>query len=117
MIDTLEKTITLPAHRIERLLAIFDKCRCRKHISVKKWHRVLGELRSMVLALPGGRGLFNALQLGLKHTDKHRVRLNESIQHALTNFEALAYSVASRLTRLGEIIPDRPYCTGAHDAA
>jgi hypothetical protein len=28
---------------------------------VAKWHRVLGELRSMALAIPGARGLFSHL--------------------------------------------------------
>ena len=34
----------------------------QKRISVDKWHRCLGELRSMSLALPGSRGLFSQMK-------------------------------------------------------
>jgi hypothetical protein len=62
LIDTVNKTITLPPHRVERLLQIFESLHGKKRVSLNNWHRVVGELRSMVLAIPGGRGLFNALQ-------------------------------------------------------
>ena len=53
---------------------------CGRHrIGVKKWQRVLGELRFMGPAVPGSAGLFGALQLGLSHADKHRVKITRHL--------------------------------------
>jgi hypothetical protein len=117
LIDTMDKTILLPAHRLERLRLIFDELRGRKRVALKQWHKVLGELRSMVLAIPGGRGLFSTLQSGLQHMDKHRVRLSPVIRAQLDDFELLANDLARRPTRIAEIIPDRPSAIGTCDAA
>jgi hypothetical protein len=56
LIDTVKQTLELPPHRYKRLCAIFDDLRGRKCVSLKTWQQVLGELRSMVLAIPGGCG-------------------------------------------------------------
>jgi hypothetical protein len=117
LLDTIHNTVSLPPHRAERLLAIFDELRDRHRVSVKKWHRILGELRSMVVAIPGGRGLFSTLQHGLKFSNKHRVRLSPSIRSHLDDFELLAQSLASRPTNFAEIVPDLPTCIGACDAS
>ena len=117
LLDTIHHTISLPPHRAQRLLHIFDELRDRHRVSVKKWHRVLGELRSMVLAIPGGKGLFSTLQHGLKFSDKHRVRLSPSIRSHLDDFESLAQSLAARPTHFAEIVPDLPTCIGACDAS
>ena len=56
-------TIHLPPHRVDRLWEILDSIpRTQKRTSAKKWHKVLGELRSMALALPGARNMFSRLQ-------------------------------------------------------
>ena len=118
LIDTVEKTILLPPHRLERLTTIFEELRGRRRVSLKQWHKVLGELRSMVMAIPGGRGLFSTLQTGLQqHTDKHRVRISPVIRAQLDDFELLATNLAQRPTRIAEIIPDNPAAIGACDAA
>jgi hypothetical protein len=53
IIDTLNMTIQLPQHRIDRLWEILHSIpQHQKRTSVKKWHQVLGELRSMSIALP-----------------------------------------------------------------
>jgi hypothetical protein len=72
VIDTIRQTIALPPHRADRLLALFHELRDRKRVSVKRWQIFLGELRSMVLAIPGGKGLFSTLQHGFHYTDKGR---------------------------------------------
>jgi hypothetical protein len=117
LIDTVNKTITLPPHRVERLLQIFESLHGKKRVSLNNWHRVVGELRSMVLAIPGGRGLFNALQYTLVRSEKHRVRITQDVRDALDDFELLGRSIASRPTRLAEIVPVTPSCVGAHDAS
>jgi hypothetical protein len=65
LIDSVRQTIELPPHRQARLLEILTEVRGRSRVSLKIWYRLLGELRSMVLAIPGGRGLFSHLQLAL----------------------------------------------------
>ena len=117
LIDTVRQTIQLPQHRYERLCQIFSELRGTSRVSLKNWCKVLGELRSMVLAIPGGRGLFSTLQTGLRHSDGHRVRINRHIRRQLDDFEALAKDLHLRPTRLGEIVRDTLSGIGACDAA
>lgn len=54
LINTVDRTLTLPPHRVERLLAIFTSLHNKKRASTRIWHRTIGELRSMVMAIQGG---------------------------------------------------------------
>jgi hypothetical protein len=66
IIDTTTLTLRLPPHRINRLAELLDSIpRSQHRTSVKKWHKVLGELRSMALALPGSRNIFSTMQNAL----------------------------------------------------
>jgi hypothetical protein len=85
----------LTERRKERVRHIFDDLRGKNRVSVKKWQRVLGELRFMGAAIPGAAGLFGAMQLGLKHTDQHRVRITPYLHDHLSDFEVLAESVST----------------------
>jgi hypothetical protein len=63
VIDTVANTTSLPAHRITRvldILASIGPTQCR--VSLKKWKQVLGEIRSMALAIPEAIDLFSILQ-------------------------------------------------------
>jgi hypothetical protein len=61
-VDTLAMNIELPPHRLERLFELLHSVPpIQKRVSTNKWHKTLGELRSMVVAIPGGRGLFSIL--------------------------------------------------------
>ncbi|KAL3817789.1 hypothetical protein ACHAXA_005822 [Cyclostephanos tholiformis] len=56
IIDTTTLTIHLPSHRVARLAEILASIpRTQRCTSLTKWHTVLGELRSMSLALPAWR--------------------------------------------------------------
>ena len=50
IIDTVQATIELPPWRLHNILA-FLPC-TKKCIAVRQWHKILGELRSMTLAVP-----------------------------------------------------------------
>ena len=66
IVDSINMTITLPPHGVARLKEIVSSIphsQCR--VGVDKWHRVLGKLRSMALALPGARGLFSQMQVAI----------------------------------------------------
>ena len=117
IIDTIRGTLELPPHRIARLNEIFEYLHGRTRVNIKRWHRILGELRSLAIGIPGCRGLFGALQYGFRHTDKQRINLNVDIQNALLDFKWLADDLGSRPTSIAELVPDHPVAIGPHDAS
>ena len=117
VLDTVTQTLELPPHRIQRLQDIFESLRGKTRVPVKLWHKVLGELRSVSIGIPGSRGLFSLLQEGLRHTDRHRIRITPEMRDQLDDFEHLAATVQSRPTELAEIVPDHPIALGPHDAS
>ena len=68
-IDTLAMTITLPQHRQDRLLELLQSTIQRKSMDKIGLQKLLGELRSMALALPGSHGCFSFLQDALSGGD------------------------------------------------
>jgi len=69
-IDTIAKTITLPPHRVTRLHKILNSIKPKqKTVPTKQWHKVLGELCSMSIAIPGSQGLFSLLQEALRREE------------------------------------------------
>eukprot|EP00804_Cyclotella_cryptica_P029635 CCRYP_019021-RA/>CCRYP_019021-RA protein AED:0.08 eAED:0.21 QI:0/-1/0/1/-1/0/1/0/359 len=118
VIDTEKMTIQLPDHRVARLLEILDSIPpTQKRTSVKKWHKVLGELRSMSLALPGSRNIFSSMQTALSNMSGTRVKLNKGVHHALEDFRWMHDNIASRPTRIAELVPLDPAAEGHHDAS
>ena len=117
IVDTVTETIELPEHRRLRLLDILENLLARHRVSVKDWHKALGELRSMILAIPGGRGFFSTLQTGFTHAEKHRIRIKAPMRDAITDLHHLALDIGSRPTRLGEVVPDLPVAIGTADAS
>jgi hypothetical protein len=74
----------------------------------------------MVLAIPGGCGLFSVLQEVLKRgCDKGtRVRLTPIVHSVLQDFRWLATDINHRPTRIAELIPARnPATLGGQDAS
>jgi len=64
IIDTSTMNIHLPQHRQERLAEILTSILpTQKRIGIKKWHKILGEIRSMSIALPGSRYRWGGSQL------------------------------------------------------
>ena len=110
--------ITLPLHRLERLEAILSAItwsQCR--IVVDKWNQVLGDLRSMAIALPGARYLFSQIQEALCHVKEKRVTLSKVVHEALVDLRWLAENVSNLPTRIYKIVPLRPTVNGYHDAS
>jgi hypothetical protein len=121
ILDSIQLTLELPCHRIERLFELLDSVvPSQRRVSTKKWQTLLGELRSMVLAVPGARGLFSVLQLALKVRleEGTRLRLTDQVHAVLRDFRALATELQSRPTRISELVPSMtPATMGAQDAA
>ena len=117
LLDTVAKTLQLPQHCYEWLHSLFEALWHQRWASIRKWHQLLGELCSMVLAIPGGWGLFSILQTGFKYMDKNRICLDQHIKAQLADFESLAKDLTARPTRLAKIIPDADATIGAVDAS
>jgi len=120
IINTQNETIELPTHRIERLKAILASIRPGQgKVATADWHRLLGEIRSMAIDLPGARGLFSLLQEAFRHPEKHRprIRLSSGVHDVLDDFRLLAADITQRPTRIAELIPTQPSVVGACDAA
>jgi hypothetical protein len=118
IIDTTTMTIHLPPHRVERLWEILHSIPPdQKRTSVKKWYAILGELRSMSLALPGSRNMFSRLQNALTLKSGARVNLNKGVHQALDDFRWMARDITSRPTRIAELVPLSPSAEGHHDAS
>ena len=116
-VDTTSLTLHLPSHRMDRLREVLAWVQPpRKRLPIRKWHQLLGELRSMSPALPGTRGLFSVLQEALRHTDARRIRITSRIRALATDFLTLADSVHTCPTRLHELVPTYPSDVGACDA-
>lgn len=117
IIDTVAETIELPDHRAERLSTLLEELLALRRISIKRWQKALGELRSMVLAIPGGRGLFSTLYavLGNSSSDS-RIRFNRPIRDALLDLQSLAHDLGGRPTRIGELVDTLPVAYGTADA-
>ena len=117
IVDTLAGTVSLPPHRSDRLHQLLSTYpRHRKRVSAAEWHKLVGELRSMALGLPGASSCFSFLQHAFK-SGKLRLRLNTAIHDQLDDFRWLAKEVTSRPTRIAEIVPDEADYVGTYDAA
>ena len=87
VVNTTTMTIKLPHHRIDRLAEIVASIPpTQKRISMRKWHKVLGELRSMLLAHPGAQNMFSQMQKALTDSPKARVALTKGVNQALDDF-------------------------------
>jgi hypothetical protein len=121
VLDTVDKTIQLPPHRIDRLHSILVGIHgTQRPTSTRKWQQVVGEVRSMALAVPGARGLFCSLQEALRHktNDGARVRLGRYVHSFLDDFHWLANGLASRPISMLEVVPSHsPETQGAYDAS
>ena len=117
LIDSVTGTIKLPPHRVERLTVMLDSFpRSRRSCSKKDLQKLVGELRSMVMAIPGGIGCMSWLQEQLTNA-KGRVYLNRHFKDAIEDFRCLAANVCARPTRIAELMPEPPLHVGCCDAA
>ena len=115
-IDSRTKSIHLPDHRRDRLQTLLRTMLRRRRASDSEWHTLLGELRSMALALPGSAGCFSFLQEALKPA-KRRVSITPLVKDQLRDLQWLSDSLSSRPTHIAEVVPTPPTYYGAVDAA
>jgi len=120
LVDTVEQTTKLPPHRQQRLRQMFDGIKPgQKRMATKQWHKTLGELRSMALAIPGAQGLFSTLQHAFTQPERQgcRLRLTSAVHDFIQDFRWLTNELASRPTNVAETVPHHnPSTRGACDA-
>ena len=118
LIDTISMTVSLPAHRVERLAEILASIpKDQKCTSGKKWHKVLGELRSIFLALLGACHLFSHMQLTLATKIKSRITLSWGVHNALADFRWLLDDINNCSTCIAELVPLLALAQDHHDAS
>ena len=118
VINTTTMTIHLPEHRVERLGEILASIPAtQKRLSLKKWHKMIGELQSMALALPGARNMFSVMQHALSTCKKTRVALTKGVHQAIQDFTWMFKDIVSRPTRIAELVPLLASTMGYHDAS
>ena len=80
------------------------------------WYQVLGELRSMGLAIPGGRGLFSALQRARQLTTG-RIGLTQAVHDELDDWRWLTMgsSLTTDSTCWDELVKKIPAYVVSHN--
>jgi hypothetical protein len=117
IIDTVAETVELPDHRTKRFSSLLNELLALRCISIKRWKKVLGELRSMVLAIPGGRCLFSTLYVALGDpSSDSRIKINRPIRDALLDLQSLAQDLSGRHTCIGELVDTLPVAYSTADA-
>jgi hypothetical protein len=89
-INTKTMTLHLPPHRLQRLEALLRPLLTQARISRNRWLRILGELRSMAMALHSAKYMFSILQHALVDQRGRRLRLNKLVSATIADWLQLA---------------------------
>eukprot|EP00536_Pseudo-nitzschia_multiseries_P016764 jgi/Psemu1/47643/gm1.47643_g len=101
LLDTQDTPFRQEPALFKKILKGGVTCPHQRTVSIQQWHKVLGELRSMALAIPGSLGLFFILQEAFRHQEpsKQRIPLTKRIHSFLHNFK-------NRPIRIEELVPN-----------
>jgi hypothetical protein len=117
-LDTESLTIELTPQKQARLAEVLNIPTSPNRMGMRKWQRLLGELRYMAFAIPGGRNMFSILQDALGNTDsRHSIKLDSHVHDALEDFRWMTTDLASQPTHMYEWFPDARFYMGACDAS
>jgi hypothetical protein len=116
-IDTAAMHLTLPTHRQHRLRDLLYGFSTRHYASRKKWQQLLGELRSMALAIHSAKYLFCILQQGLLKAKHRRFRLTALIRAALLDWITLLHTLHDHPVPIAALVPHAPHYCAAVDAS
>jgi hypothetical protein len=115
-IDSENLTIQLPPHRQDRLQELLRTFLQKKVTTRKQWQRLLGELRSMTLALHSSNLLFSLLQHLLKG-HRRRMRIPKLAKLALLDWQHMLSTLAEHPMPITSLVPHAPHYYGATDAS
>jgi hypothetical protein len=109
--------LSLLKHRQDRLSELLSYFSSKRYVSTRKWRQLLGELRSMALAIHSAKYLFSVLQHGLLPTDRRRVRLSSLIHQALHDWIDLLHTLHHHPVPITMLVPHAPHYLAAVDAS
>ena len=109
VIDSVRGTIHLPQHRVTGLTTMSQEVEGQRRVSQKRWRKLLGELRSMMLDMPGSEGMFSHIQASLvKAGSSNHIKLDRSTREKLHDWKWLAGDIATRPTSIAEVVRHPP---------
>ena len=65
VIDSVRRTIHIPQHRVTRLTTMLQEVEGQRRVLWKRWKKLLGELKRMMMAIHGAEGMFSLIQAAL----------------------------------------------------
>jgi hypothetical protein len=101
--------------RQEKVLEILRELRYQNRASLQPWQSLIGQLRSLVVSLPGSEGQFSLLQASLRDGHQGRVRIDKATRAQLQHLIELVEEAEP--SRIEELVPGDPIHLGAWDAA
>ena len=108
-LDTIDHLLCLPPTRKEKVAAALAAIPWEsKTTSLRKWHNILGLLRSITPSVNGSRGMFTRVQHDLKRAAGRHVQLTTDVHDKLESWHKLVRSLANRPTHLRELEPFYP---------
>jgi len=116
-LDTVNMTNTLPQHRLDSLKNMLHDMIPKSCTSRKKWHKLLGTLRSTTPALYGASHALSILQHALTDTTNHRIRLTPLIREVLRHWLHLAQQASDNPAPLAAVVPTHPTILAATNAS
>ena len=118
VIDSVCGTIHLPQHRVMRLKTRLREVEVQRRVSRKRWRKLLGELRSMMLSIPCSEGMFSHIQAALvKAGLSNRIKMDRSTRDELRDWKWLAGDIATRPTSIAEVVRHLPSIWQSTNAA
>jgi hypothetical protein len=116
-VNTESMTVHLPSHRADRLRELLHTFADKRYASRRKWQSLLGELRSMAMAIHSAKYLFCILQHGLTQNSARRFRLSSLIKYALRDWQQLVTELHQRPVPITMLVPHAPHYWAAVDAS
>ena len=81
----------------------------QRRVSKKRWRKLLGELRSMMLAIPGAEGMFSHIQAALVNAgSSNRIKVDRSTRDELRDWKWLAADITTRPKSIAEVVRHPP---------
>ena len=118
VIDSVRGNIHLPQHRVMQLTTMLQEVEGQQRVSQKRWRKLLGELRSMILSIPGSEGMFSHIQAELvKSGLSNRIKVDRSKRNELRDCTWLAGDIANHPTSIAEVVCHPPSIWQATNAA
>jgi len=115
-VDTRAMTLSIPPPRQAKLIAHIASFDNRKRVSRRRWQQLIGELRSVALALPSAKFIFSVLQHALLDQTASRIRLNKTLRTALADWRVLLSDLLQPVS-LYHVVPTAPTMIAGCDAS